>query len=76
MSKPFATLGWQWGCLTRIADEDCDDPDRRFFDSWQNPEDGPSMARAAQAHADRTGHETYLERHQRRVIKPRANLEN
>lgn len=72
MSRKFVTLGWQFTCRAANNPEGCNDPDKTFEDAWQNPDQGRAMLRAAQAHADRTGHSAIVDRHQRVVIEPSA----
>ena len=67
----MVTLGWQFTCVQAMNDT-CNDPEPAFEDAWQNPEDEDRLKRAAQAHADRTGHIAYIERHQRMAFLPKS----
>lgn len=66
----MTTIGWQWHCAH--AEQGCDDPDPAFFDTWQNPDQGKAILAAARAHANRTGHVAWVERHQRLQVPPSA----
>lgn len=69
MIGKMVTLGWQWTC--EKANDGCNDDDAAYEDCWQNPEKGTDVLNAAKAHANRTGHVAWVERHQRMQITPR-----